>query len=598
MGGKSDTTIIAQVTSILRTPIIKDIAKATRADRYYKTLFAMDHLIVSVYIQAVGGDSLRDAETSLSTGEGKAKALGLRSGVPCRSTLAYANEHRTPEFFEKALEAVLDKCRPHLDRGVDDIFKFKNDVYCLDSSTISLCLSMFPWAEHRTAMGGVKIHTLMEHRSCMPSLVMITPAKVSDIKAAKTMEFSKGSIVLMDRAYVDYEFFKTLTDGGVFFVTRSKKNMACEVVESHEIPRPGPGRPPGKQASSEEAAEEKRRADTLEAIKAANGIEKLKVLERHNLLHASRVISAVEAMELSEALTVIKYLEQIWEHLVYLDERSRKRKAAKEAKRLLAEARSGKLRAPSGPQEPSGQQGPQEPDGRQEPQEPSGRKEPQNAQNGSKSRRRRAKPHRKDQNGQIKGLKDARRAKVNKLRAHELRDRTSNIPKFVVLKDEEIRLTNVVERQKRQKPGSKAHQQASQVRRVTVLYYDQRNRKPRMMEFLTNNRTLAANTVARLYAERWRIETFFKTIKQNLQIKSFLGTSENAVHIQLFSAMIALCLLSNAHCKANNAKDYCFSTFRFCTIVSGFSYISLNVFMPSNSEDRAPPRGLFDCVKQ
>jgi FOG: Transposase and inactivated derivatives len=116
-------------------------------------------------------------------------------------------------------------------------FRFKNKLLSFDSTTISLCLSLFPWAEFRRAKGGVKVHVLLDHDDYMPSFVSITEAKTHDSRMSKELVLKPGSIVALDRGYVDFGRFRAWTDQGVFFVTRMKDNCVYTVKEVRTLPR-------------------------------------------------------------------------------------------------------------------------------------------------------------------------------------------------------------------------------------------------------------------------------------------------------------------------------------------------------------------------
>jgi hypothetical protein len=117
-------------------------------------------------------------------------------------------------------------------------FRFKNKLLSLDSTTISLCLELFPWAKFRRAKGGVKAHVLLDHDDYQPSFVLVTEAKTSDVRVAQNLDLNPDSIVAFDRGYNDYALFGDWTQRGVFFVTRLKDNAAYEVVESAMGPLP------------------------------------------------------------------------------------------------------------------------------------------------------------------------------------------------------------------------------------------------------------------------------------------------------------------------------------------------------------------------
>ena len=105
----------------------------------------------------------------------------------------------------------------------------------MDASTIDLCLSVFPWAEFRQTKGAIKIHTVLDHDGLIPSFMDITNGKMHDVTVARTLQLSKGSILTMDRGYVDYAWFQSLDTNGIYFVTRSKINMRYRVVKRNKV---------------------------------------------------------------------------------------------------------------------------------------------------------------------------------------------------------------------------------------------------------------------------------------------------------------------------------------------------------------------------
>jgi hypothetical protein len=148
---------------------------------------------------------------------------------------------------------MYEEIQRQLPKG-DSFFNFHNKLFSFDSSTISLSLSVFDWAHYRTSKGGIKIHTLLDNDSCLPVFVHITEAREHDIKAARTLSLPKGSIVAMDRGYVDYALFYRWTQEGIFFVTRAKDNMDYEVVKELEVPNPE-DTPPQSTPNQENGAE-------------------------------------------------------------------------------------------------------------------------------------------------------------------------------------------------------------------------------------------------------------------------------------------------------------------------------------------------------
>jgi hypothetical protein len=151
--------------------------------------------------------------------------------------LSYANEHRPAALFEDLFWTASARFREQQALGGrKHKFRFKNKLLSLDSTTISLCLTMFPWAKFRRAKGGVKAHVLLNHDDYLPAYVLITDAKRSDVKLADSFHLNRGSSVAIDRGYIDYALFARWSVAGVFFVTRLKDNAAFEVVEECQVP--------------------------------------------------------------------------------------------------------------------------------------------------------------------------------------------------------------------------------------------------------------------------------------------------------------------------------------------------------------------------
>ncbi|MBN2384445.1 IS4 family transposase, partial [bacterium] len=182
-------------------------------------------------------DSLREICNGLKCCLGKLRHLGITK-PPNKSTLSYANEHRIAALFEDVFYTALSRFRHEGTLGTrKKKFRFRNKLFSLDSSTISLCLKLFLWADFRRTKGGVKVHVLLDHDHYMPSYVHITTAKKHDVKAARLLTLNPGSIVAMDRAYNDFTLFHTWTQQGISFVTRMKENTSYMVIESQAVPR-------------------------------------------------------------------------------------------------------------------------------------------------------------------------------------------------------------------------------------------------------------------------------------------------------------------------------------------------------------------------
>lgn len=324
-----------------RTEFAQLVAKH-QAERRAKGFTCWTQMVAMLFCHLAHADSLREICGGLACCQGKLRHLGIGK-APNKSTLSYANQHRPAELFEELFWTMTHRFRALGSLGNRKRkFRFKNKLLSLDSTTISLCLNLFPWAKFRRAKGGVKVHVLLDHDDYMPSFALITEAKRHDRTVARRFNLQPGSIVAFDRAYNDYTLFSQWTDNGIYFVTRLKDNAVYRIVENHSVPQ----------------------------------------------------------------------------------------------------------------------------------------------------------------------------------------NRT-------ILADQIIQLT-----------GHKAEDKCPHLLRRVVVWDEAHNR---IISLLTNHLTFGPNTISDIYKDRWEIEIFFKTLKQHLKIKTFIGTSENALRIQIWTALIALLLLKYLH---------------------------------------------------
>ena len=181
-------------------------------------------------------DSLREICNGLACCLGKLVHLGI-ARAPNKSTLSYANQHRPAALYQDLFYAALARFRQQQGLGPrKHKFRFRNKLLSLDATIVSLCLTLFPWALCRRNKGGVKAHVLLDHDDDLPRYVLITPARVPDVRMAHALDLPKGSIVAMDRGYVDFRLFARWTEAGVFFLTRPLHHMVFEVLESRPVP--------------------------------------------------------------------------------------------------------------------------------------------------------------------------------------------------------------------------------------------------------------------------------------------------------------------------------------------------------------------------
>lgn len=331
-------TLFSQIISKLDRNIFNKLVQEKQTDKHQKGYNSWTHLVSMLFCQFAKSQSVRDISNGLRSATGNLNHLGI-SKAPSKSSVSYQNKHRDWTLFQEYYYKLLSHLSAQT--GFKQVkFRIKSKIFLLDSSTISLCLSLFDWARYKTAKGAVKMHTLLDYDGNLPAYVNITNGKTADNKGAYDVPLLKGSVIVADRFYNDFSLLKVWDSNGVFFVVRHKENIQFETIREKELPD-----------------------------------------NRH-------------------------------EH---------------------------------------------------------------------------------------------------------------------ILKDEVIQLTG--NKSKKKYPGN--------LRRVAV--WDEKNEQT--IEIITNQMSWTANTISELYKSRWQIEIFFREIKQLLHIKSFIGTSENAVMIQIWTALITIVVL-------------------------------------------------------
>ena len=197
------------------------------------TFSHLDQFLCMAFAQFTYRESLRDIETCLRAQSSKLYHLGIRGGI-ARSTLADANETRDWRIYQDFAHALIRRARRlYTEDGFG--MELKNTVYALDSTTIDLCLALFPWARFRRRKGAVKLHTLLDLRGNIPTFIHISDGKLHDVNVLDQMLFEAGSFYVMDRGYVDFARLYTLHQAQAFFVIRAKSNLQYRRVYSHPI---------------------------------------------------------------------------------------------------------------------------------------------------------------------------------------------------------------------------------------------------------------------------------------------------------------------------------------------------------------------------
>ena len=234
---KYTTSLFSQILQIVPRNVFLRLVHQRRAERYTKGFSSWSQYVAMLFCQLAQAKSLREISDGLAVTCGKLSHLGLRT-APAKSTLAYANAHRPWQLYQDTFFQLLDFCR-HETPGKKKKFRFKNKLLSLDSTTIDLCLSLFPWADFRQTKGAVKLHLLLDHDGYLPDFAVITDGKASDVITARCFTLPVGSIVAVDRGYCDFNLFWQWNESGVFFVTRLKGNAAYQIVKHHPVPERG-----------------------------------------------------------------------------------------------------------------------------------------------------------------------------------------------------------------------------------------------------------------------------------------------------------------------------------------------------------------------
>ena len=222
------TTIFKQILSHIPRGEFEKEAEKHGYNRYTKHFTVWIQFLANLYAQISGKMSLRDIETGLKVQFKDWYHLGITN--VSKSQLARANKLRSFEIFRHLYYHLYAKCASFCPKHK---FRFKNPLHILDSTIITLCLSTFSWAKYTKKKGALKMHTLLDLKGTIPSFMVVTPGKGSDIKVAKQSQLPlcQDSILVADRAYVDFGWYNELNTKGVFFVIRVKKKMDYEVLE-------------------------------------------------------------------------------------------------------------------------------------------------------------------------------------------------------------------------------------------------------------------------------------------------------------------------------------------------------------------------------
>jgi transposase len=226
-------TVFAQLIAHLSHIEFQKCVTRYDGDQHHRRLSCWDQYLAMAFAQFTYRESLRDIEACLESMSGKLYHMGFRSRV-ARSTLADANETHDWRIFADFAQHLVGVARPlHVEdpMGVD----LDHSLYALDSTTIDLCLSLFPWAKFRQHKGAVKMHTLLDLHGNIPTFIRITDGKVHDVNILDEILPEAGAFYVMDRGYIDFERLYVFTLSSAFFVVRTKENVVLQRRYSHPV---------------------------------------------------------------------------------------------------------------------------------------------------------------------------------------------------------------------------------------------------------------------------------------------------------------------------------------------------------------------------
>ena len=224
-------SLFSQVLQLIDRGIVKDIVKTHESDKHSKGINSWTHIVSMLFMHLANANSNRDISNGLRSATGNLSHLGV-TRAPSKSSMSYINANRNYEVFKDLYFALLEKLEPSLHRRKKYARRLKRQIFIMDASVIPLCLGLFDWAKFRTKKGAIKLHAVLNYNTGLPSYAVISEGKVHDSVAAKQTVFPASSVLVVDRAYVDFGWLNDLDSSGVFFVTRLKSNAKIEVLES------------------------------------------------------------------------------------------------------------------------------------------------------------------------------------------------------------------------------------------------------------------------------------------------------------------------------------------------------------------------------
>jgi hypothetical protein len=226
--------VYSQFTDFLPKRIFDGLVAKYNGDKYVRHFSCWNQLLSMIFGQLTGRDSLRDLMISIEPHKPKYYHLGFGKGTS-RSNFANSNEKRDCRIFEKYAFYLIDQARNSSIVDQDFQLNIDGNIYAFDSTTIDLCLSVFWWAKFRTTKGGIKLHTLYDVKTSIPSFIHVSTASVHDVNALDLLYYEPGGYYILDRGYVDYARLYGIQQSSAYFVVRAKDNLQFRRIYSNKV---------------------------------------------------------------------------------------------------------------------------------------------------------------------------------------------------------------------------------------------------------------------------------------------------------------------------------------------------------------------------
>jgi len=230
----TNITLFSQIIQKLDRSSFNKLVKEKQTDKYSKGFDSWTHLLSMLFCQFANSQSVRDISNGLRSATGNLNHLGIKK-APSKSTVSYQNKRRDWELFRDYYYKLLRSLGQQAYRKRVK-FRIKSKIFLLDSTTISLCLSLFDWAKYKTAKGAIKLHTLLDYDGHLPAYVNITNGKTADNKGAYDIPLLKQSVVVADKFYNDLSLLNVWDSNEVFFVIRHKENIKFKSIKENKLP--------------------------------------------------------------------------------------------------------------------------------------------------------------------------------------------------------------------------------------------------------------------------------------------------------------------------------------------------------------------------